>query len=185
MLWLVVLAVLFVLYAAYRRFGLPGKSKKAPVDSGYILVYDGARATLYACVATPIGIEVYKDRTYPYGTFDAVLPLPGVSGRFLWVLGAEQIALATHEALERARPIALLGTVFKPGGDLLRYLQFAAVLVPIFVCILLFMQFGTVNATLNRTSADLAIVREIVAKTPPPAFIRPSPTPTPTVEPTQ
>lgn len=198
---LVVIGVIVVLFAALWFFRDRIRFRSFP--KGYALIHDGSTFRLTRARVTHLGIEVTKDEVYPLGV-STTMQLPSVhvpaelgpravplklprSRRYLFVIAVEPLALVEHQTMERGRRTMVLGSMFKPGGDILRYLQFAAALVPLLASIWLTMQFASVQATLNQQASDLKVVKAVLsaplvsvpAGAPVPTGVPIFPTPTP------
>lgn len=76
------------------------------------------------------GIEFWYAHTWVTITQELVWDL----GRSL-IVAVEPVVMADHVALERARHQIALHALFETGGDLMRYLQIAAVVVPLLAAV--------------------------------------------------
>lgn len=128
-------------------------------------VYNGSAWLTYEHVKRDAGgIEVQTDAgpvVYPYN----VASLVRIDhDRALYVVAAEQVPLATHEALEAGRKLILVKHLFKGGGDFMMFFQIGSYAVPILICIYLAMSFGGVSRRIDDLAASTKQVQEIVSK---------------------
>lgn len=158
-----VLAVLFVGYALFRVFGsrikFGSRARSSNVKPSYLLLWRLARWELSSCVVSDLGIDA-GGTVYPLSAAQAV-ELPGLT---LYLVAIEPLALMMHQALERARASIVIGTLFKPGSDIYRVLQFAALIVPIVVAILFYFRVGDLQGQITRLQADIVVMKEILSK---------------------
>lgn len=94
------------------------------------LLYDGRQWVVTKARQGDAGIEFRYAGTWVTVTQEIVYDV----GRYL-VVAVEPVALADHTALERARHQIALHALFESGGDMMRYLQIAAVVVPVLAAI--------------------------------------------------
>lgn len=146
----------FVAGYMFNRFqaGRPGKG------GHFAMTYDGRVFQGALAKPVPEGIQV-ADVTYSAGMYQSVQPLPNVT---LYLIAAEPVPLADHRALEKARRTIVLRALFSPGGDLLRYLQMAAVIVPLVFYFFVYSTVGQLQGSLNRVDGSLALVKDVVSK---------------------
>lgn len=143
----------------------------------YVVLYDGLAFRGYMGVRDGAGIKCNTESgfiTYPFNVLVRVLINP-ISGLSVYVGAMAGVPLAQHEALEIGRQGIAFSAMFKSGGDLLRWLQIGALVVPIGVAIWLTLQFGNVINTLNANTADLKVVRDVVSR---PLVVAPAASPT-------
>lgn len=78
-------------------------------------------------------------------------------GRVL-IVAVEPVALSDHTALERARHQIALHALFESGGDMMRYLQIGAVVVPLLVAVYLSYKIAAVDDLVTSVKAVLALL---------------------------
>lgn len=154
---LVALAGVFVGFFAARVLASRARSSKSVT---LLLVYDGATLNLYPARVTPEGVSGGSDSELPHGSLYK-LSVPGV---VLYVSAIERVALADHALMRKARYSVALKALFRSGGDLLFYLQVAALLVPLLLSISIWSSLGNVNATMTAVRADMMVVRDAISK---------------------
>ena len=111
------------------------------------IVYDGNVWTVTRARVGDHGIEVRRLASWITLTSELVTDL----GKYL-IITIDAVPLADHVALEKARNHIALSAVFRSGGDLMRYLQIAAVVVPILVSLYIgysMSSYGTTMASIQ------------------------------------
>ena len=158
-LLLVLVAGVFVGWSANRFLSARQSVKLGGRSTIVGAIYDGSTYTVYPAKQNEAGFEI-GGTLYPAGVCRV-----GDAGSIRMVLvAADAVALANHRTLEVARQTIALRALFKGGGDLRRWLEIAAVTIPIVVYLLLYSSFGAVQNTLNQQSADLKMVKEQLSK---------------------
>jgi hypothetical protein len=108
-----------------------------------VLIYDGKQWRQHKGRQRRDGLHVTINGTKTVFTDDLV------SYRNIWsslaVITIEAPQLSDHVALERARQQIALSSIFQSGGDLMRYLQIAAVVIPLISAIYTAVQIGSIN----------------------------------------
>lgn len=117
------------------------------------LVYDGTTWLVTRARVGDHGIEVLKLGTWITLTSELVHD----AGRYL-IVAADAIPLADHVALEKARNHIALSAVFRSGGDLMRYLQIAAVVVPILVSLYIGWSMSSYGQTLAQVQELITLL---------------------------
>lgn len=136
--------------------------RKAPC---YVLVYDGS-ARAYKGVRVPGGVQVTTDAgpiIYPESVVSKVA-IDGNPALPLYLVAAEPIPLAEHEALEVGRMGVSFAEMFKPESRWINMLRAGAFIAPILAALWLTLSFSTVSSTLTSNTADLKLVRQAVEK---------------------
>lgn len=110
-------------------------------------VYDGGVWIQTRARVGDHGIEVLRLASWITLTSELVTDL----GRYL-IVSIDAVPLADHVALEKARSHIALSAVFRSGGDLMRYLQIAAVVVPILVSLYIGYSMSSYGATMAQVS---------------------------------
>jgi len=117
------------------------------------LVWDGVSWITTRARVGDHGIEVLKLGTWVTLTSELVYDV----GRYL-VVAIDAVPLADHVALEKARNHIALSAVFRSGGDLMRYLQIAAVAVPILVSLYIGYSMSSYGETLAKVSELITLI---------------------------
>lgn len=113
-------------------FGFLLGKRSVPSSAGnFLLLYEGTRWEVHQVKRVAAGVEVGKT-IYPEG---AITPLALMDGLIVYIAGIERVALADHEALERARRSVVLAEMFSGAGDIARTLQIASMAVPLLVAL--------------------------------------------------
>lgn len=157
---LVVVGLLLLGLYFVRRRGFRRRSaslEPAVVDT-VALVWEGHSWRPYNVTETELGLEVTKDLILPMA---AAYRVP-FGDKVLYMVHIEPLALMEHKTLERARRTIVQGHIFKPGSDMYRYLQFAAVIVPIIASFWVTVSLGGLSGELRALGRSVAIVQEIV-----------------------
>lgn len=152
----VVLVLVYLVRSGRVRLPWSRSVKVLPV---YGMVWKGGVWVVEPVRVTSIGVEAAPDRVYPLSQSQRV-ELPGMS---VFVVTIDPLVLAEHEALERARRSILIGSLFKPGGDWMRWLQIAACVVPIAAAIWMTLSVGSLAAVVVQMRADVSVVRDVVS----------------------
>jgi hypothetical protein len=129
--------------------------------SAWLVTWSGESLTVEPAKIVPEGVQLPGRDVMPAGVLRSY---DLDSSTRLYFAAVDAVALADHKTLERARRTIVLRALFSGGGDLLRYLQMAAVLVPLAVSIWLTMAFGGVEASLKAQAVDLGVMRETLEK---------------------
>jgi len=98
-----------------------------------VLLFDGSNWREYRAKYTREGLAYLSGKSWVVLSDDLVQITSG--GRAVVCVSAPP--LADHVALERARDQIALAAVFRSGGDLMRILQIAAVVVPVLASVYL------------------------------------------------
>lgn len=98
-----------------------------------VLLFDGSIWREYRAKYTREGLAYLSGKSWVVLSDDLVQIISG--GRAVVCVAAPP--LADHVALERARDQIALAAVFRSGGDLMRILQIAAVVVPVLASVYL------------------------------------------------
>jgi hypothetical protein len=98
-----------------------------------VLLFDGSLWREYRAKYTREGLAYLSGKSWVVLSDDLVQITSG--GRAVVCVAAPP--LADHVALERARDQIALAAVFRSGGDLMRILQIAAVVVPVLASVYL------------------------------------------------
>jgi len=94
-----------------------------------VVVYDGSRWRDYPTVRSVNGLAYRVNGAEVVLTDELISYAVGRTA----IVCVDQIALADHVALETARKHIALSAIFRIGGDLMRYLQMAAAVLPVLV----------------------------------------------------
>ena len=132
-----------------------------------LVVYDGERLVVYVARLKDGHLLVPalgKDFKYPRSIVRLADNTSDTAAGDVYVMGVQAIALAQHDALEVGRQSIVFSSLFKSGGDLLRILQMAAVLVPIVAAVWSTLQVGGLQGAVNSLAVDVKLVREVVSK---------------------
>lgn len=148
----VVVGVVFVAWAFHRW---RRSHALQPKGEHYVMFWDGTTLVAYPCKVTDVGIETADGTAWPRGMYQ----VREVDQVWLYLVAAQPVPLADHRALEQARRTIALKALFTGGGELLRYLQIGALVIPIIVYLLLLSSFSAVQAQLNTVSANVQIVK--------------------------
>lgn len=153
------LAALLIVAWVVNRFNLLARfRRKSPPVSTYMLLWRAGQWEVVPVVVTDIGLEVNPNLVIPLGVASACK----VGGSLLYVVAVEADALVDHIALERARRSILVGSLLRPGGDWMRWLQIGAAVVPVLAAIWMTLSFGAVGSSIATVRADVAFVRGIL-----------------------
>jgi hypothetical protein len=107
------------------------RSGGARSAGNFLLLYEGTRWEVHQAKRVEAGVQVDKT-VYPEGV---ITPLRLGADCIVYIAGIERVALADHEALERARLSVVLAEMFSGAGDIARTLQLAGVVVPLLVAL--------------------------------------------------
>jgi len=118
------------------------------------LVYDGSNWLVTRARVSDHGIEVLKLGSWITLTSELVYD----AGRYL-IVAIDSVALADHVALERARSQIALSAVFRSGGDLMRFLQLAAVIVPLLVSLYIGYSMSSYGDTMASISELITLLK--------------------------
>lgn len=94
-----------------------------------VLIYDGTQWRQHKGRQRRDGLHVSINGTKTVFTDDLIAYRNTWSS--LAIITIESPQLSDHVALERARQQIALSAIFQSGGDLMRYLQIAAVVIPL------------------------------------------------------
>lgn len=149
-----------------RRFLARPKSSRI-----WLAVYDGRVLRLEQGELVAEGIQsIASKKIYPTSE---LLAARSQSGTDLYIFGAEHVALANHEALEAARLVMLPRMLFEGGGDMKRFLEYAALVLPLIAVIWVTLKIGDLQTSVNRVDASIQVVQKSVNE---PRVVIPKPT---------
>lgn len=134
---------------------------KSKTGTQFLVIYDGRLFRVEKVIAVSEGVEsVASKKIYPASELQSVSMPDGTVFHFF---GVEHIALATHEALEAARLVMVPRMLFTSGGDLKRWLEYAALLIPLIAAIWLTLKVGDMQSSLNRLDANVQVVQKVLS----------------------
>ena len=81
------------------------------------------------------------------------------TGKYL-IVAVEPVALADHLALERVRHQIALRALFESGGDVMRYLQIGAVVVPVLAAIYVAVTVSSFQGYATEVSALMNLLKD-------------------------
>lgn len=128
-------------------------------EASYVLLLTEQGQEIVPCKRVPKGVEA--DGVFYASTLYRSHQLAGGS---LYVVGAEAVPLLRHQALEQARRGVVFSALFEPGGDMFRYVQYAAVAVPLVVMIVFYFSIGSIQSGLAQNAADMKFVKTVLEK---------------------
>lgn len=146
------------------RFFSPGGAARVRAGRVSVVVYDGVLYRSYVAKRGAAGVEAATESgtvIYPY---NVAYPHAVDAKHTIYIVGADRVALATHEALEAGRKTIAFKHIFKGGGDILFMLQMGASGVCLLVAVALWMQFGGVQSALNNQAAAMKSMQDTLSK---------------------
>lgn len=138
-------------------------SSRSPRVLLVILLDNGLTRAVW-CKPVAEGLQSLSNKAI-YPAADLHRAVQTEDGRLrVYVMGADHIALATHESLEAGRLSLVPRMMFKSGGDFARTLQFLAPLISLGVALWMGSQLGTFQTSITKTAQDIAVVRAMIDK---------------------
>lgn len=152
-IFLIIGALLVVAWAARQYLG---RSKRGRC---YLLIWDRRVLRVELVTVVNEGVQDLKKKIYP----SSELMLAELrDGTQFYLLGADHVALSTHQALEAARLGMLPRMLFESGGDMKRWLEYAALILPLAAAVWLTLKIGDFQTTVNRMDASVQSVQTSV-----------------------
>lgn len=139
-----------------RRRRLAGRQ-----DDAWLIIYTQHGARSLQVKEVELGLEAIDKTVYPTGLVSPVVPFGQVQQllvgkHHIWLLVVDGVALAEHEALEKARETIALKHLFTGGGDLKGMLEVAALVAPLVFTGFVWMTMGGLQAQIAQVLAELA-----------------------------
>lgn len=133
---------------------------RSRVGKCYLMVYDSRVLRVELVKLVPEGVEsIATKKVYPASE---LLVTQMEDGTRFYLFGADHVALSEHEALEAARLVMLPRMLFEAGGDMKRFLEYAALILPLAATIWLTLQIGSFQGSMNRMDASLQTLQKSV-----------------------
>lgn len=158
---IVSLLVVFGLLGVAAWWWLRNRKTAAPRGAVpvYILVHTQGSTVLEPAVKTATGTYSIGGAEYPPSLLRPVENGSPVSGRF-YTLGLDAVALHTHQELERVRFGVLVGSIFKPAGDMVETSKLIAAALVIAAAVFMWSQVGSINNQLAQQAVMVKAVQE-------------------------
>lgn len=148
--FLILAVVLVVAWFGRRYLGSVNRGRS------YLLTYDGRVFRGELVKVVPEGVQGVDKKIYPASE----LMLTELrDGTCFYLFGAEHVALASHQALEAARLVMLPRMLFEGGGDMKRWLEYAALILPLTAAVWLTLKIGDFQTSINRMDATVQSVQ--------------------------
>lgn len=125
----------------------------------YLLTYDGRMFRAELVTVVNEGVQGLDKKIY---AASELMVTELRDGTRFYLLGADHVALATHQALEAARLVMLPRMLFESGGDMKRWLEYAALILPLAAAVWLTLKIGDFQSSVNRMDASVQSVQSSV-----------------------
>lgn len=126
-----------------------------------LIIYDGRTIRIEKVKVVSEGVQAINgEKIYPAGNLHSVL-MP--DGSTYHIFGADHIALAEHEALEVARLVMVPRMLFTSGGEFKKWIEYAALIIPLAAALWLTFKVGDMQSSLNRLDANVQLVQKVLS----------------------
>lgn len=133
----------------------------------FLLIWDGTQFRGFPVKEVASGVQASDGVIYPAGVLqalDSAFQFVQCKDIAIYFAAVEPVALANHRALEQARKTIALNKIFDGGGDMLRYLQISALIVPLIIVVMVYFSISGQAGTLARIEAQTIKANDVLSK---------------------